>query len=77
MDKFKGRGENTWMSKKSEIQVNDRVVIAKTPGIQGVVKEIRSETTAKQDSKEKGLMIQVLWDNGTLSYLAPEALSRV
>ena len=63
--------------KSNQIQVADRVQRVKDPGLQGLVKEIRTETTSKQDAKEKGLMVQVLWDNGTLSYFSPESLKKV
>lgn len=63
--------------KPNQIQVSDRVQRVKDPGLQGVVKELRTETTSKQDAKEKGLMVQVLWDNGTLSYFSPESLKKV
>lgn len=63
--------------KSNQLQVSDRVQRVKDPGLQGMVKEIRTETTSKQDAKEKGLMVQVLWDNGTLSYFSPESLKKV
>jgi hypothetical protein len=44
-------------------------------GCQGTVKAIREETTmSPRESKEKTVMIHVLWDNGTLSYLGAEGL---
>lgn len=63
--------------KSTQLQVSDRVQRVKDPGLQGMVKEIRTETTSKQDSKDKGQMIQVLWDNGTLSYFSPESLKKI
>ncbi len=58
----------------SEFKENDVVVKVGTAGIRGVIKEIKYEITGTQGSKEKGQMISVEWDNGTISYLAPEAL---
>ncbi len=53
-------------------------VIDTTPlprGCLGTVKALREETTmSAKDSKEKTVMVHVLWDNGTLSYLGPEGL---
>ena len=63
--------------KTAQLQISDRVQKIKEPGIQGIVKDIRTETTSKQDSKEKNLMIQVMWDNGTVSYFSPENLRKV
>jgi len=46
-----------------------------TRGCAGTVKAIREETTNNSaESKERSLMFQVLWDNGTLSYHGPEGL---
>lgn len=47
-------------------------------GSLGTVKSLREETTmSAKDSREKTIMIQVLWDSGTLSYLGPEGLEVV
>jgi|694.fasta_scaffold14656_7 hypothetical protein len=46
-----------------------------TRGCCGVVKSLRHETSAASaENKNRSLMVQVLWDNGTLSYHGPEAL---
>jgi len=64
--------------KKISFQVNDKVVKSKDSGLRGIVREIRTETTSKQDSNESNsIMVQVLWDNGTLSYMSPESLAKV
>lgn len=48
-----------------------------TRGCMGTVKALRQETTlAQKESLERSLMVQVLWDNGTLSYLGPEGIER-
>ena len=60
-----------------KIKIGDRVKQSQREGLQGVVKGVHSETTAKADQKDKALMIEVLWDNGTLSYLTPEQLQVV
>lgn len=63
-----------------KLKVNDRVKRANAPGCLGTVKDIRQEITqtgASQENKEKALMINVLWDNGTLSCFAPESLEVV
>ena len=44
-------------------------------GCIGTVKALREETTlAQAESRAKSIMVQVQWDNGTLSYHGPEAL---
>lgn len=44
-------------------------------GAIGTVKALREETTlTNRESRERSLMLHVLWDNGTLSYHGPEAL---
>jgi len=46
-----------------------------TRGCIGTVKALREETTlTSRESRERSLMVQVMWDNGTLSYLGPEGL---
>jgi hypothetical protein len=46
-----------------------------TRGCIGTVKALREETTlTSRESKEKSIMVDVLWDNGTRSYLGPEGL---
>lgn len=53
----------------------DRVKQAKRNSCLGVVKEIREETTGSSGEVDnKALMVKVLWDNGTFSYFAPDAL---
>lgn len=53
----------------------DQITTYSTRGCVGTVKALREETTlAQKESREKSVMVQVLWDNGTLSYLGPEGL---
>jgi len=50
-------------------------VTVSTRGCAGTVKSLRHETTnTSQENKSRSVMVQVLWDNGTLSYHGPEAL---
>ena len=58
----------------SKIKIGDRVTLAEKEGLRGLVKDVRAEVTAKGDQKDKGLLVSVLWDNGTLSYFSPEKL---
>ncbi len=63
---------------KRTLKVSDRVKRAGGQGCVGVVKELRDEVMAsKVESPENGLLVNVLWDNGTLSYLSPDALELV
>ena len=67
------------MSSK-KFKIDDRVKRGKGTGSNGTVKDLKTEvasTTNPRPDETKGLMVQVLWDNGTLSYLAPEALEVV
>jgi hypothetical protein len=66
------------MSKKT-LKVNDRVKRIKQGGCYGTVKDVREEITAKVTDKDKegALLVNVSWDNGTLSYMTPEALELV
>ena len=50
-------------------------ITVSTSGCCGAVKSLRHETTnSSAESKSRSVMVQVLWDNGTLSYHGPEAL---
>lgn len=63
---------------KRTLKASDRVKRADGSGGFGVVKELREETmAAKVESPNKSPLVNVLWDNGTLSYLSPEALELV
>jgi hypothetical protein len=66
------------MADQKKIKLDDRVKRVSIPGCLGTVKEIKTEvTTNNQEAREKNLMINVQWDNGTFSYLSPEALEVV
>ena len=55
-----------------------QVTTVSTRGCIGTVKTLREETTlTSKESRERSLMVHVLWDNGTLSYLGPEGLELV
>lgn len=63
---------------KQNLKVSDRVKRATGDGCLGVIKEIREETmAARVESPQKSPLVNVLWDNGTLSYLSPDALQLV
>lgn len=65
-------------SDAKKIKANDRVKRTALAGCLGTVKEIKTEvTTSSQEAREKNIMVNVQWDNGTLSYLSPEALEVV
>lgn len=66
------------MAQPNKLKVNDKVKRITGMKNVGVIKDIRSEVTAtSQEAKDKGLLVQVQWDNGTLSYLGPEGLEVV
>ncbi len=59
-----------------KFKVNDRVRRVTGQGCWGVVKDVRSEVTSagRPEEGNKNLMINVQWDNGTLSYFSPASL---
>lgn len=64
------------MAANYKFKVNDRVKRTHVPGCNGTVKEIKVDVTATSaEAKEKGLMIGVLWDNGTHSFMGQNAIS--
>ena len=67
------------MEDMPSIKIGDRVIAVERQSIKGIVKDVRSEVTAKPDQKdkEKSLLVSVLWDNGTFSYFSPEKLKVV
>lgn len=53
----------------------DRVKRKVYSGAYGIVKDVREETVGSTgDTREKAIIVKVLWDNGTLSYFDPSAL---
>lgn len=83
MEKFKindrVRRTNFRTTVKISKESNEATAVVDTTPLQrgclGTVKALREETTmSAKDSKEKTVMVHVLWDNGTLSYLGPEGL---
>jgi len=66
------------MAERKGPKVDDRVRSINLPRCLGVVKEVHEEIIGTSgDTKDKALLIKVLWDNGTLSYFSPEALEVV
>ena len=48
------------------------------PRCLGVVKDMHEEIIGTSgDTKDKAMLVKVLWDNGTFSYFSPEALEVV
>ena len=57
-------------------KVDDRVKRANSAGGLGTVRDLKTEISqASAESKEKGLMIVVAWDNGTVSYHGTDSLA--
>lgn len=69
--------ESAEAMEQDKVKVGDRVVLTQKEGLQGSVKGVHFETTAKAEQRDKALMIEVMWDNGTLSYVTPEQLKLV
>ncbi len=70
-------GETLNGSASCKFKENDRVKRVSKIGSVGTVKEIRFElenSGLSLEAREKGAMVGVLWDSGTLSYFAPDAL---
>ncbi|MCO6431546.1 MAG: hypothetical protein J5J00_11855 [Deltaproteobacteria bacterium] len=69
---------STNSSPNRKIKVDDRVKRVGLPNCLGVVKELKTEVTATTpEARERGLMVTVLWDNGTFSYHGPDTLEVV
>ena len=64
---------------KNKLSVQDRVTRASGDGCQGTVVFVRDELLSPSSNLERELvpMVKVLWDNGTLSYYAPDALTKL
>jgi len=61
-----------------KFSVDNRVRRTNGEGSLGSVKEVRQEVIASSgDTREKGVMVTVAWDNGTISSFTPEALEIV
>jgi len=61
-----------------KFKVSDRVKKISNQGCLGTVREVRQEVTnSNQESREKNVMVYVLWDNGTLSSFTTDALETV
>lgn len=66
------------MSENKAPEVNSRVRKKNNPGCLGTVKLVREETLGSSgDTRDKSLIVQVQWDNGTLSYFDPESIENV
>jgi hypothetical protein len=70
------RAIKNYIMNAKKFKVKDRVRRVGGSGCSGVVTDVRIETTisAAEADKEKNLMIQVLWDNGTQSFFGPDGL---
>ena len=62
---------------QDKVKIGDRVVMVQKEGLQGSVKGVHFETTAKMDQRDRAMMVEIMWDNGTLSYVTPEQLKVV
>jgi hypothetical protein len=66
---------NDLLATNDTVNGEGQITTYSTRGCIGTVKALREETTlAQKESRERSIMVQVLWDNGTLSYLGPEGL---
>ena len=69
--------DSSGASKK--FKINDRVRRIGGKGCQGIIKDLRSEITSagRHEDKDRNLMVNVQWDNGTLSYVSPATIECV
>jgi hypothetical protein len=74
-------GEKNYQTLKvgDRVARNIQITNKETNNILGTVQAIKSESSGGQptDDPDKSLMVTVLWDNGTISYLAPSGLTLV
>ena len=67
-------------SGKCKFKEKDRVRRVAANSSLGTVKEVRFElenSGLSEEARQRGAMIGVLWDSGTLSYFSPDALEVV
>lgn len=60
-----------------KFKVDERVRRATQKGCDGTVLEVRMELEnggLSEEAREKGAMVRVKWDNGTISFIAPEGI---
>ncbi len=62
------------MDLNNGIIVDTRVMRTDGTGVKGVVVSVREDSTGKGDASERGVIVGVQWDNGTMSYFTPDAL---
>ena len=57
------------------VKVDDRVRRIGKPGPIGTVKALREEVVGSSgEADKKEVLVKIQWDNGTLSYFAPESI---
>ncbi|NLF24711.1 MAG: hypothetical protein GX589_03520 [Deltaproteobacteria bacterium] len=62
----------------TNLKVNDRVKRVGVERSYGLIKEVREEIIGTSgDTKDKGILVKVQWDNGTISYFSPESLQLI
>lgn len=62
--------------KKPNLQVEDRVRRLDGSSCPGTIKTLREEVVGSAgEAGQTDYLVQVQWDNGTLSYIAPESLT--
>lgn len=65
-------------SNKQGLAKGDRVRRSTGEGCLGTVLDVRTEVVVSTlEMKEKGLIVAVQWDNGTMSYFGPEGLNKM
>lgn len=61
-----------------DYKINDRVRRVKKTGPLGTVKALREEVVGSSgEANRKEVLVKIQWDNGTLSYFAPESIELV
>lgn len=62
----------------TKVKKDERVKRVNGKGGQGTVLALREEVgSTGGDKKQPPIMVEILWDNGTRSYLGPEAVEKV
>ena len=65
------------MNEQNTVSLDARVMKADGTGVRGIVISISDDHHNKGDASERGIIIGVQWDNGTLSYVTPDALRTI
>lgn len=65
------------MTEECKLKADDKVKRIDRPGCLGIVQSVREEVIGSTGDGDKSLLVEVKWDNGTVSFFDPESLEVV